>query len=232
MSEEMSFVDKMKNYFNEVVNKLEAIRTQLSKTIGENEEMLDAYEKLNKETEEGIDSYKTYGEEETPGLQEALASICDALHKENEERVEMVHEMKHQFIGPLKELLEEWKSKNTEIREHKKAQKKFEKIEKKLEKVKDKPEAKRKPNELKDKEAEYQKAKEQMDKEQNDVIDATLNFNKKKVETVDSALKNMLSIRIEFHKNCLAVLEQVQPKLDAVDPEAENDVVIDLPTEE
>jgi hypothetical protein len=225
----MSFVIKLKKFFNEVTDKVVSLSSDLTKVVKENNQMLDAYRSLAKESKEGIASYKTYGDKETPGLKDAFASVSAALGAIDAESAKMVAETEKKFIAPLNDLLKDWLKLNTEIREDKKAQGGQVKSEKKVASVKAKPAEKVKTGEPEAAAAQLEDATKKAAKEHEDVIVATDAFNKKKVQTLEDTLVALVSTRIAFYEKAAGLLKDIPAKIKKIDVVKENDVVIEAP---
>jgi hypothetical protein len=225
----MSFVVKLKKFFNEVSDKVVSLSSDLTKVTKENNQMLDAYKVLVKESREGIASYKLYGDKETPGLKDALNGVSTAFGAIDTELEKMVAETEKKFIAPLNDLLKDWLKLNTEIKEHKKAQADQEKSKKKLAAVQAKPAEKVKTGEPEAAAAQLNDAVKKLNKEHEDVIVATDVFNKKKVKTLEDTLAALVSTRIAFYEKAAGLLKDLPGKIKKIDVEKENDVIIDAP---
>ena len=165
---------------------------------------------------------KGYAETETPSLEKAVNSLASTFEIIEKESTEKVKKLREEYIAPLKELLIGLQKLQTEQDEAQKATKEVEKAEKRLSKVQSKPTEKLKPNEMETAEAELKTAKEKATKEESDVKIATEKFNKNKLETMQTIIKNIVNIETVFHKKILDSVATVKIEAEAIKVDEES----------
>ena len=154
----MGFLDKLKDSFQGAIEALNLEDNQLAVVVKENKQMLDAHGRLTKESQEGFEQFRSYAESESPGIQQALNSIADALQTIETNRIAFIEQLRFDFINPLEGLIDLWKKLQVEIREDEKAAGQKEKMGKNLAKKKAKPAAKLKPGEIESAENAFKEA--------------------------------------------------------------------------
>jgi hypothetical protein len=210
--------------FKKLTDALGLTSNKISELIKESNQYINAVEKVTNEIKKTITALKGYAETETPSLGQAINSLASTFEIIDKESVEKVARLKEEYIAPLNELLISLEKLQTEQKEAEKASKELEKAEKRLNKAKSKPKEKLKPNEIQNAEAELKAAKEKATKEETDVKAATEEFNKKKLETMQEILKNMVDIETVFHKKILDSVATVKIKADAIKVEEESKI--------
>jgi hypothetical protein len=218
----MNFKDKIKEKFNEVSSKMGAVNSELAKVVKENHEMLDANASLSKESLEGIQIMKDYASKETPAIKDAFISISEGLESIEINRDKMVGQLREQFLAPIQQLLEEWKSIQQEIKEDNTAAKKLDSVKKDNEKVKSKPANKKKPGADEQSASKLQDANQKAGKEHNDVIEATAKFNENKITVLKDALTVLVDLQKDFYQTALDAIDQCKAKVEAIDIQEES----------
>jgi len=200
----------------------------IKRIIKENNQYLSAELEVVKESKEGIAALKEYAEKETPSLEDAIFTLANTFENIENCRQDKVTHLKEKFIAPLEELLDGFIAREQEIKEAEDAQKNIEKAKKTLEKEKLKH-SKGKLDKTTQAKANLNAAVERSRKEQEDVKDATEAFNKKKLETMQSILTNLVSVEQEYHEKILGLIGTVKEKAEAIKIEEESVVEIVIP---
>ena len=213
-----------KKFFDNLTNALGITHNKISELIKESNQYINALENVTKDIKTTVGALKSYADTETPSLGQAVESLASTFEIIENESGERVKRLREEYVAPLNELLDGLKKLQTEQDEAEKASKDLEKAEKHLSKVQSKPKEKLKPNELQNAEAELKTAKENVTKEQNDVKVATEDFNKVKLESMQTILKNMVDIEKNFHKKILDSVETVKVKAEAIKVEEESKI--------
>ncbi len=190
--------------------------SKISELIKGSNQYINAEEKVTREIKRTVAALKDYAETETPSLGQAVESLASTFEIIEKEGTEKVRRLREEYIAPLNDLLIGLQKLQTEQNEAQKAKREEEKAEKHLSKVKSKPAEKLKPNEMQTAETGLKSAKEKADKEENDVKVATVEFNKVKLETMQTILKNIVDIETVFHKKILDSVATVKVKADAI----------------
>lgn len=212
-----SLVDTISSAIGIATNKIEEV-------ISENKDYLDVEQKLAKEHKEGIEALKEYGNVETPSLKDAMNSLAGMYETVAQAREEKVEELQQNFISPMNELLEKFKTKKKELEEAEDAKKDYEKAQKKLDKLESKPEEKQKPEKISAAKVALEEAKKKYEKEEAEAKKATEKFNKEKLETMKSVLSDLTEAEKKFHQKALGLLETVRKKAEAIDVEKESKI--------
>jgi hypothetical protein len=199
-----------------LTNALGITSNKISELIKGSNQYINAEENITKEIKKTVAALKGYAETETPSLGQAVSSLASTFEIIEKESTEKVKRLREEYIAPLNDLLIDLKKLQTEQDEAQKATKEVEKAEKQLSKVQSKPKEKLKPNEIQTAETELKTAKTNATKEENDVKVATEKFNKVKLETMQTILKNMVDIETVFHKKILDSVATVKVKAEAI----------------
>jgi hypothetical protein len=199
-----------------LTNALGITSNKISELIKGSNQYINAEENITKEIKKTVAALKGYAETETPSLGQAVSSLASTFEIIEKESTEKVKRLREEYIAPLNDLLIDLKKLQTEQDEAQKATKEVEKAEKQLSKVQSKPKEKLKPNEIQTAETELKTAKTNATKEENDVKEATEKFNKVKLETMQTILKNMVDIETVFHKKILDSVATVKVKAEAI----------------
>ena len=210
--------------FKKLTEALGITSNKISDLIKESNQYINAVENVTKEIKKTITALKGYAESETPSLGQAIGSLASTFEIIDKENMEKVKRLKEEYILPLNELLTTLEKLQTEQKEAQKATKELEKAEKHLSKIQSKPKEKLKPNEVQTAETELKNAKDKAAKEESDVKSATEEFNRKKLETMQKILKNMVDIETIFHKKILDSVAIVKEKADAIKVEEESKI--------
>ena len=197
---------------------------KISELIKGSNQYINAEEKATREINKTVAALKGYAETETPSLEQAIGSLASTFEIIEKESTEKVKRLREEYIAPLNDLLIGLEKLQTERNEAQKATKVLEKAEKQLNKVQSKPIEKLKPNEMQTAETELKSAKEKTAKEENDVKVATEEFNKEKLETMQTLLKNMVDIETVFHKKILDSVATVKVKAEAIKVDEESKI--------
>jgi len=171
-----------------------------------------------------VAALKGYAETETPSLEKAISSLASTFEIIEKESTEKIKRLREEYIAPLNDLLTGLQKLQNEQNEAQKATKELEKAEKHLSKVQSKPTEKLKPNEMQTAEAGLTTAKERTTKEENDVKVATEEFNKIKLETMKTLIKNIVDIETVFHQKILDAVATVKVKAEAIKVDEESKI--------
>jgi hypothetical protein len=199
-----------------ITNTLGITSNKISELIKGSNQYINALEDVTREIKKTVTALKSYAETETPSLGQAVESLASTFESIETESTEKVKRLREEYVAPLNDLLTGLKKLQTEQDEAQKASRDLEKAEKHLSKVQSKPKEKLKPNEIENAEAELKAAKEKVTKEENDVKVATEDFNKVKLENMQTILKNMVDIETVFHKKILDSVATVKVKAEAI----------------
>lgn len=210
-----------KKFLDNLTDAMGITSNKISELIKGSNHYINALEDVTREIEKTVTALKSYAETETPSLGQAIGSLASTFEIIETESTEKVKRLREEYIAPLNDLLTGLKKLQTEQDEAQKASKDLEKAEKQLSKAQSKPKEKLKPNEIENAEAELKTAKEKVTKEQNDVKVATEDFNKEKLESIQTVLKNMVDIETIFHKKILDSVAKVGVKAEAIKVEDE-----------
>jgi len=189
---------------------------KISELIKDSTQYINAEERVTREIKKTVAALKGYADTETPSLGQAVGSLASTFEIIEKESTEKVKRLREEYIAPLNDLLVGLKKLQTEQDEAQKATRVLEKAEKQLSKVQSKPKEKLKPNEIQNAETELSSAKDKVAKEENDVKVATEEFNKTKLETIQTILKNMVDIETIYHKKILDSVATVKVKAEAI----------------
>jgi len=207
-----------------LTNALGITSNKISELIKGSNQYINAEEKVTREINKTVAALKGYAETETPSLGQAVGSLASTYEIIEKESTEKVKRLREEYIAPLNDLLIGLEKLQTEQNEAQKATKILEKAEKHLNKVQSKPKEKLKPNEIQTAETELKTAKEKAAKEESDVKIATEEFNKVKLETMQTILKNMVDIETVFHKKILDSVATVKIKAEAIKVDEESKI--------
>ena len=210
-----------KKFLDNLTDAMGITSNKISELIKGSNHYINALEDVTREIKKTVTALKGYAETETPSLGQAIESLASTFEIIETENTEKVKRLREEYIAPLNDLLTGLKKLQTEQDEAQKASKDLEKAEKQLSKAQSKPKEKLKPNEIENAEAELKAAKEKATKEQNDVKVATVDFNKTKLESMQTILKNMVDIETIFHKKILDAVAKVEVKAEAIKVEEE-----------
>jgi len=199
-----------------LTNALGMTSNKISELIKGSNQYIDAEEKVTREIKKTIAALKDYAETETPSLGQAVESLASTFEIIEKEGTEKVKRLREEYIAPLNDLLIGLQKLQTEQNEAQKATKELEKAEKNLSKVQNKPKEKLKPNEMQTAETGVTTANKKAEKEENDVKVATEEFNKVKLETLQTILKNIVDIETVFHKKILDSVATIKVKAEAI----------------
>jgi hypothetical protein len=199
-----------------LTNVLGMTSNKINELIKGSNQYINGVENVTREIKKTVAALKSYAETETPSLGQAVNSLASTFEIIEKESTEKVKRLREEYITPLNDLLIGLKKLQTEQDEAQKATKEVEKAEKHLNKVQSKPKEKLKPNEILTAETELKTAKTNATKEENDVKVATEKFNKEKLETMQTLLKNMVDIETVFHKKILDSVATVKVKAEAI----------------
>jgi len=198
--------------------------SKISELIKGSNQYINAEERIAREIKRTVVALKDYAETETPSLGQAVESLASTFEIIEKESTEKVKRLREEYIAPLNDILIGLQKLQTEQNEAQKAKKEVEKAEKHLSKVKGKPTEKLKPNEMQTAETGLTSATEKADKEENDVKVATVEFNKVKLETMQTILKNIVDIETVFHKKILDSVATVKVKAEAIKVDEESKI--------
>ncbi len=198
--------------------------SKITELIKGSNQYINAEEKVTSEIKKTVDALKSYAETETPSLGQAVESLATTFEIIEKEGTEKVKRLREEYIAPLNDLLIGLQKLQTEQNEAQKATKEVEKAEKHLSKVQSKSTEKLKPNEMQTAETGLKSAKEKADKEENDVKVATVEFNKVKLETMQTLLKNIVDIETVFHKKILDSVATIKVKAEAIKVDEESKI--------
>lgn len=214
-------MDKMKESINTAVSsinsKIQSLTGEIAKVIKENNEMLNANLRLSKESNEAISSLKSYAQKESAAMQDALVGVSTALETIEKNRQDMVAKLQAEYIGPLNQLMEQWKGLQTTLSAAEKAEKDLESKQKDLEKKKAKPAEKVKPGEIEEAESKVQAATSANAQAKEQAASATAKFNELKVNTLKSSFHALASIEEEFYSSSAKMLGESAAKVNAID---------------
>ncbi|MCK4383321.1 MAG: hypothetical protein KAW66_08520 [Candidatus Lokiarchaeota archaeon] len=213
-----------KKFMDNLSDALGMTSNKISELIKGSNQYINAEEKVTKEIKKTVDALKGYAETETPSLGQAIGSLASTFEIIEKESTEKVKRLREEYIAPLNDLLIGLQKLQTEQNEAQKANKELEKAEKHLNKVQSKPKEKLKPNEIQTAETELKAAKDKAAKEENDVKVATEEFNKEKLETMQTLLKNMVDIETIYHKKILDSVATVKVKAEAIKVDEESKI--------
>ena len=213
-----------KKFMDNLTDALGMTSNKISELIKGSNQYINAEERVTKEIKKTVDALKSYAETETPSLGQAIGSLASTFEIIEKESTEKVKRLREEYIAPLNDLWIGLQKLQTEQNEAKKANKELEKAEKHLSKVQSKPKEKLKPNEIQTAETELKTAKEKAAKEESDVKIATEEFNKVKLETMQTILKNMVDIETVFHKKILDSVATVKVKAEAIKVDEESKI--------
>jgi len=205
-----------KKFMDNLTDALGMTTNKISELIKDSTQYINAEERVTREIKKTVAALKGYADTETPSLGEAIGSLASTFEIIEKESTEKVKRLREEYIAPLNELLVGLKKLQTEQDEAQKATRVLEKAEKQLNKVQSKPKEKLKPNEIQNAETELSSAKDKVTKEENDVKVATEEFNKTKLETIQTILKNMVDIETVYHKKILDSVATVKVKAEAI----------------
>ena len=197
---------------------------KISELIKGSNQYINAEEKVTREIKRTVAALKDYAETETPSLGQAVESLASTFEIIEKEGTEKVKRLREEYIAPLNDLLIGLKKLQTEQNEAQKATRELEKAEKNLSKVQSKPNEKLKPNEMQTAETGLKSAKDKADKEESDVKVATEEFNKVKLETMQTILKNIVDIETVFHKKILDSVATIKVKAEAIKIDEESKI--------
>ena len=189
---------------------------KISELIKDSTQYINAEERVTREIKKTVAALKGYADTETPSLGQAVGSLASTFEIIEKESTEKVKRLREEYIAPLNDLLVGLKKLQTEQDQAQKATRVLEKAEKQLSKVQSKPKEKLKPNEMQNADTELSSAKDKAAKEENDVKVATEEFNKTKLETMQTILKNMVDIETVYHKKILDSVATVKVKAEAI----------------
>ncbi len=213
-----------KKFMDNLTNALGITSNKISELIKESNQYIDVEEKVTREIKKTVAALKSYAETETPSLGQAIGALASTFEIIEKESTEKAKRLREEYIAPLKDLLIGLEKLQTEQNEAQKATKELEKAEKRLSKAQSKPKEKLKLNEMQTAETELETAKEKTAKEENDVKVATEEFNKVKLETMQTLLKNMVDIETVFHKKILDSVAAVKVKAEAIKVDEESKI--------
>ena len=207
-----------------LTNALGITSNKISELIKGSNQYINAVENVTKEIKKTVAALKGYAETETPSLGQAVGSLASTFEIIEMESTEKVKRLREEYIAPLNDLLIGLQKLQTEQDEAQKATRELEKAEKHLSKVQSKPKEKLKPNEIQTAETGLKAAKDKVAKEEGDVKVATEEFNKVKLEGLQTILNNMVDIETVFHKKILDSVATVKVKADAIKVEEESKI--------
>jgi len=213
-----------KKFMDNLTNALGITSNKISELIKGSNQYINSVENVTKEIKKTVAALKGYAETETPSLGQAVGSLASTFEIIEKENTEKVKRLREEYIAPLNDLLIGLQKLQTEQDEAQKATRELEKAEKHLNKVQSKPKEKLKPNEIQTAETELKAAKDKAAKEEGDVKVATEDFNKVKLESMQTILKNMVDIETVFHKKILDSVATVKVKADAIKVEEESKI--------
>jgi len=213
-----------KKFMDNLANTLGITSNKISELIKGSNQYINSVENVTKEIKKTVATLKGYAETETPSLGQAVGSLASTFEIIDKESAEKVKRLREEYIAPLKDLLISLKKLQTEQNEAQKASKGLEKAEKHLSKVQSKPKEKLKPNEMQTAEAGLKTAKEKATKEENDVKVATEEFNKNKLKTMQTIIKNIVDIETVFHQKILDAVATVKVKAEAIKVDEESKI--------
>lgn len=213
-----------KKFMDNLTNALGITSNKISELIKGSNQYINSVENVTKEIKKTVAALKGYAETETPSLGQAVGSLASTFEIIEKENTEKVKRLREEYIAPLNDLLIGLQKLQTEQDEAQKATRELEKAEKHLSKVQSKPKEKLKPNEIQTAETELKAAKDKAAKEEGDVKVATEDFNKVKLESMQTILKNMVDIETVFHKKILDSVATVKVKADAIKVEEESKI--------
>jgi ABC-type transporter Mla subunit MlaD len=205
-------------------NSLGLTSNKISELVKESNRYISAEENVTKDISKTVTALKSYADTETPSLGEAISSLATTFEVIESERKEKVKKLREQYIAPLNELITQLKTLQTEQEESAKAAKEVEKAEKSLTKAQGKAKEKLKPGEIENAETALKAAKQKAEKEEGDVKTATEEFNKAKLEKMQSILQSMVEIEKTYHEKILTAISGVKQKADAINIEEESKV--------
>ena len=213
-----------KKFMDNLSNALGITSNKISELIKGSNQYINAEENITKEITKTVAALKSYAETETPSLGQAISSLASTFEIIEKENTEKVKRLREEYIAPLNALVISLQKLQTEQNEARKATKELEKAEKHLSKAQSKPKEKLKPNEIQTAETELKSAKEKSAKEESDVRVATEEFNKAKLETMQTILKKMVDIETVFHKKILDSVATVKVKAEAIKVDEESKI--------
>lgn len=213
-----------KKFMDNLTNALGITSNKISELIKGSNQYINSVENVTKEIKKTVAALKGYAETETPSLGQAVGSLASTFEIIEKENTEKVKRLREEYIAPLNDLLIGLQKLQTEQDEAQKATRELEKAEKHLSKVQSKPKEKLKPNEIQTAETELKAAKDKAAKEEGDVKVATEDFNKVKLVSMQTILKNMVDIETVFHKKILDSVATVKVKADAIKVEEESKI--------
>ncbi len=213
-----------KKFMDNLTNALGITSNKISELIKGSNQYINSVENVTKEIKKTVAALKGYAETETPSLGKAVGSLASTFEIIEKENTEKVKRLREEYIAPLNDLLIGLQKLQTEQDEAQKATRELEKAEKHLSKIQSKPKEKLKPNEIQTAETELKAAKNKAAKEEGDVKVATEDFNKVKLEGMQTILKNMVDIETVFHKKILDSVATVKVKADAINVEEESKI--------
>lgn len=204
------------------------VKKDLQAVIKENMEMLNAHLKVTKESKEGINAFKAYGLKESPALAEALSSLGGSLEIIEINRHAFVEQMNHEFIRPLKELIETWETFRELIKTDIKSLKTDQKIVRKLEKYKMQDPAKLKPGFLEEKKKEAASIRESSTKKHKSMLVSYQEFNAAKSKTMKNCLGSMVERNLKFHNQALNIIDSAEILVSQIDISKEMDYELEI----
>jgi len=213
-----------KKFMDNLTNALGITSNKISELIKGSNQYINAVENVTKEIKKTVAALKGYAETETPSLGEAVGSLASTFEIIDKESTEKVKRLREEYIAPLNDLLIGLQKLQTEQDEAQKATRELEKAEKHLSKIQTKPKEKLKQNEIQTAETELKAAKAKASKEENDVKAATEEFNKEKLEGMQTVLRAMVDIETIFHKKILESVATVKVKAEAIKVEEESKI--------
>lgn len=175
----------------------------IADAIKQNTQYINAELKVVKIAQGAINALKTYADAETPKLKASVSALTRKLENIEKAREQKANELQQKFIELLNKIVEEEKFKNEKVKEANATESAFIKAENKLAKLEEKPVEKQNPERIDEAKSVLNEAKGTNQKAQTTAKATEDAFNKKRLELVQSILKNIAEIEKKFHDNAL-----------------------------
>jgi len=209
-------IEKISNFLDNILEFLNLSQNAIENVVVENRDYINAEMNVVKKSEKGIDALKEFAKTEEPSLSDALSTLAETYEALENARREKVEKLNLQFIKPLEDLLVSFKTKERELDEAGKAEKKLDKVKRKLEKENAKPEDKKDPVGLNVLKKKHEDALKDYEREENQAKIAIDAFKKEKMETIKKILVDIVEIQKDFHQKMINKIENLEQKTTAI----------------
>jgi len=205
---ETSFLESLKRGFYSLGDRFRAFGSDMGKVVRNNELILKANDHLTQVNKEAIASLKEYAIKQDPQLEKDFKFVSEILDSIENNRSIMVEQLRQEYIRPLSDLFQEWKTLDKKEAEIDSIERQYEKIRTDIERKKLIPEDQRKPGDIESLQRDMEESNAAFLKKKEELEPFKRIFNEKSVETLRLSAKSLIQIMDTFYSKSASLFNE------------------------